>query len=313
MKINVAIATYNGQEYIEELLESIFNQESFRPNKIIVSDDCSSDLTVQKIKDIAEISEIPIMIYENKFTLGYSQNFSKALEIAHMDCDLVIISDQDDVWYPFKMKEIFKKINEDSNLSLLIHDADIVDKNLISSGATKLKQVKRGGDSNKAYVMGGCMTVYSKLLKIALPIPTHTTYDRWLSEISEVLNVKVILYKSLIMHRRHKRNATKANFSRIHKINFYQYLLSLFKRRNFDCKFTKNNFLYIKKFFKYKKNEKLSEELLYLLEEKHKLCLLRKDIRKKSFPLRLFSVLVHYDSYMAFSGIKSAFRDLLNR
>lgn len=49
--ISVCIATYNGEKYIEEQLLSILNQIS-EADEIIISDDSSNDLTLEKIRGI---------------------------------------------------------------------------------------------------------------------------------------------------------------------------------------------------------------------------------------------------------------------
>ena len=44
--ISVAMATFNGETYIQEQLDSIYNQTR-KVDEIIIVDDCSSDLTVR--------------------------------------------------------------------------------------------------------------------------------------------------------------------------------------------------------------------------------------------------------------------------
>ena len=51
MKISVVIATFNGEKYIEEQLLSIINQ-TYLPYEIIISDDNSSDHTLDIISNI---------------------------------------------------------------------------------------------------------------------------------------------------------------------------------------------------------------------------------------------------------------------
>ena len=49
MKISVALCTYNGQQFIDEQLDSIFTQ-TFPVDEVIICDDCSNDNTVQIIQ-----------------------------------------------------------------------------------------------------------------------------------------------------------------------------------------------------------------------------------------------------------------------
>ncbi|MBS1534241.1 MAG: glycosyltransferase [Bacteroidetes bacterium] len=48
--VSVAVATYNSAAFVEETLESIFNQ-SYSPIALVVSDDCSKDNTVEIVQN----------------------------------------------------------------------------------------------------------------------------------------------------------------------------------------------------------------------------------------------------------------------
>ena len=50
-KISVAIATYNGEKYIYDQIQSILDQ-SLLPDEIVISDDNSSDSTIEILKKI---------------------------------------------------------------------------------------------------------------------------------------------------------------------------------------------------------------------------------------------------------------------
>ena len=76
--VSVSVITYNQEEFIEETLESILNQ-SYNNIEIIVSDDCSTDRTVQILKNYAKkYPNIvkPILNTENK---GITENSNAAL------------------------------------------------------------------------------------------------------------------------------------------------------------------------------------------------------------------------------------------
>ena len=73
--VSVCIATYNGEKYILEQINSILNQISI-DDEIIVVDDCSKDNTVDVIKSIDD-TRIKIVI--NEFNLGVNCSFENAL------------------------------------------------------------------------------------------------------------------------------------------------------------------------------------------------------------------------------------------
>ena len=78
MKVSIALASYNGEAYILDQLKS-FTTQSKLPDEIIVSDDCSTDNTVELIKKFATNAPFKIKIYVNESNIGYSRNFNNAL------------------------------------------------------------------------------------------------------------------------------------------------------------------------------------------------------------------------------------------
>lgn len=49
-KIDILLATYNGEEYLEAQLDSILNQ-TYSDFRLLISDDCSSDNTQKILKE----------------------------------------------------------------------------------------------------------------------------------------------------------------------------------------------------------------------------------------------------------------------
>ena len=62
--ITVAIATYNGERYIEKQLESIFNQ-SKQVDRVVICDDESTDNTINIINRLMN-KGLPINLYKNQ-------------------------------------------------------------------------------------------------------------------------------------------------------------------------------------------------------------------------------------------------------
>lgn len=105
-KISIAMATYNGERYLPQLLESLSNQ-NVRADEIIVVDDCSSDGTIDVLKSYSK--KLPIRIYANETNLGVNRNFEKAVSLTTGDC--ILLCDQDDVWLPFNIEKKIKALN----------------------------------------------------------------------------------------------------------------------------------------------------------------------------------------------------------
>jgi glycosyltransferase involved in cell wall biosynthesis len=101
--ISVALCTYNGQEFLGEQLESIFNQ-TYDVSEIIVCDDGSNDESVAILNRYMEKVPGIMKVYPNKKNLGPKENFQKSLKLC--SGDIVFLSDQDDLWYPCKAKSV---------------------------------------------------------------------------------------------------------------------------------------------------------------------------------------------------------------
>lgn len=121
--ISVAIATYNGQEFIKEQLLSILNQ-TMPVDEIVICDDQSSDDTV---KIIQELLCDKIYLYQNEKNLGYKLNFKKAL--SYCKGDYIFLCDQDDIWLENKVEVMTQIMNVNKNIKVLASTYDLIDEN----------------------------------------------------------------------------------------------------------------------------------------------------------------------------------------
>ena len=106
----VVLATYNGEKYLEEQLDSIACQ-TIPPKRIIVSDDCSTDGTISLIKNWSLKSKIPlILLFSENENIGCVRNFEKLL--AASTSDYVMLADQDDIWDLDKSERLLAVMHE---------------------------------------------------------------------------------------------------------------------------------------------------------------------------------------------------------
>ena len=119
MKISVVMCTYNGEKYIFEQLESIYNQIR-RPDEVIIQDDRSTDSTVSIINDFIKCHNLDAnwCLYVNESNLGWKKNFMTAIKRA--SGDVIFLSDQDDIWYEDKIKKMSDICQEGSEIDLLV-------------------------------------------------------------------------------------------------------------------------------------------------------------------------------------------------
>lgn len=204
MKISVAMATYNGQDYIEQQLKSILSQ-SVKPDEVIISDDNSTDETLDVIRSVIRTSNIEIKLISNSNNMGYTQNFNNAL--LHTSGDVVFLCDQDDFWYENKISHMMKTIENNDKFLVYMNDALLTDENLNPSKLTKIGQIRSASLDDSFFVMGCCCAIKRELLDFALPIPSQFKgHDDWLVRIADGLNKKYIDSTILQLYRRHGAN-----------------------------------------------------------------------------------------------------------
>lgn len=94
------MGTYNGERFVREQLTSILAQ-SLTPWEVLVSDDGSTDTTLQIVEEVAADTDIPVRVRVNPQNLGFADNFLQAAGRA--SGEYVAFSDQDDRWHPDKL------------------------------------------------------------------------------------------------------------------------------------------------------------------------------------------------------------------
>jgi glycosyltransferase involved in cell wall biosynthesis len=118
--VSVAIATYNGEKYICEQLDTILQQLDHPQDEIVVFDDASSDSTVQIIRSY---NSPFIRLFIQPVNLGQIPTFEKAIDACLNP--LIFLSDQDDIWLPHKVMSYYLsfRYNPDALLFYSDHQA----------------------------------------------------------------------------------------------------------------------------------------------------------------------------------------------
>ena len=108
-KVAVLLATYNGEKYIEQQIDSILNQQYVNFD-LYVWDDKSSDSTREILSRYER--QFPNMhVTLSDVNLGYPGSFY-ALTDMMIDADYFMFSDQDDVWCPEKISQMVEKMEQ---------------------------------------------------------------------------------------------------------------------------------------------------------------------------------------------------------
>ena len=180
--IDILLATYNGEKYIKEQIESILNQ-TYKNINLIISDDCSTDNTRKILTEYTQ-KDKRITVYFQNENQGYIKNFEFLLK--QVKNPYYMLSDQDDVWLPEKVEKSIKTLKE-KNVDFVFGDLEVVDQNLntiySSFGDFMLlnRKIKRCINSYKLNYLYNCVTGCtilgkSSFIKDILPIPSKSKY-----------------------------------------------------------------------------------------------------------------------------------------
>lgn len=126
ISFSVLICTYNGENYIEEQINSILSQ-GVEYEDIIISDDGSTDNTLTIVHDVFSKHSVNYRVLEGPKS-GVLQNFLNGIK--NSSSDYLFISDQDDVWHKNRVKNFQKRFKKSTEPHLIYSDARVVDKDL---------------------------------------------------------------------------------------------------------------------------------------------------------------------------------------
>lgn len=209
IRISVAVATYNGEQYIKEQLDSILENIS-QKDEIVISDDGSEDKTLQIVEDYRNKDD-RIHIFKGP-RAGIKQNIARAME--NCQGDYIFLADQDDVWKKDKVKKVMEYLGK-NGCRLVLHDARVMDQNLtkvLMPSFFAYRGTKSGILANiwKNRYMGCCMAFERSLLPMILPIPDEIEmHDQWIGVLSDMSGGHTICLKeALIDYRRHEHNVS---------------------------------------------------------------------------------------------------------
>lgn len=207
IRISIALATYNGAAFLPQQLNSYVEQERL-PDELVVGDDGSSDETLSIIRQFASQAPFPVRLLDGPSAGGLAANFERV--IAACTGDIILLSDQDDVWLPEKIAAVERAMADAPHMLALHHDEWLMDSD---SGRrldrTMAERLHRSASWDHYLFAANCMALRRELLPIVLPIPSQFGFDEWLSIVPEALGARLILDQPLQLWRRHATNASQ--------------------------------------------------------------------------------------------------------
>lgn len=209
-KISVALASYNGEKFIGEQIDSIL--DNLRKNdELIVSDDGSTDNTISIVSEYQEKDD-RVKLLHNAHG-GVIKNFENAL--THCSGDYIFLSDQDDIWLPNKVDTVIPLLEKNT---LVCHNAIIFN----SDTSEQIGSIQDKIGTNKTIFkniiknsfIGCCMAFRRELLDVVLPFPDREDihiHDWWIGLMAIKKGDVYFEKQSLLKYRIHSGNTLGFN------------------------------------------------------------------------------------------------------
>jgi len=214
-RVSVALATYNGAQYIDAQLNSLAAQ-TLLPAELVVSDDGSSDDTLAIVRTFSLRAPFPVRIVDKTERLGFGDNFLFA--VAQCQYDVIALCDQDDVWLPDKLRQGVRRLVADDSL-MSLHRLTLTDALLAPIGIWD-----QGITADRTYEpleldpwsgWGNTMIFRRSLATLVPPgqrprqpeANRPLTHDIWLYILAAGLGRVSHIVEPLILYRQHGGNA----------------------------------------------------------------------------------------------------------
>lgn len=204
--VSIAVATYNGAEFLAPQLDTLINQ-TYKNLEIVICDDASTDNTHSIIEAYQKLDS-RIKFFPNKENLGFNLNFERTLK--HCSGEFIAISDQDDIWLLDKIEIVLNAWEE--GVMLVHHSTKTFENEPLPDIEITNEVMAFSGNCAETLLRSntvqGCTIVFKKeILTIALPFASNVLYDWWLAVCAVSVGKIQYLHRNLIYHRRHLNSA----------------------------------------------------------------------------------------------------------
>ncbi len=209
VRVSVCMATYNGQEYVAEQIQSILSQLS-PEDELIVVDDASKDSTLDVVRRIEDPRIVLLPSAENK---GYVASFEKAVSASRGE--YIMLSDQDDIWLPGRVEKLVD--------ALQTKDFAASNFTVFGGPANRYHKVQLKESDSGRWVANlvttwigirpyyGCtMAFRAAAKKQILPFPEFLTetHDQWIAIVANLNRSMVHVAAPTVARRLHDENTT---------------------------------------------------------------------------------------------------------
>ncbi len=227
--ISIAMATYNGEKYLREQLDSVLNQ-TITDFELVICDDKSTDSTIDILSEYAA-QDKRIRYYVNPVNIGFKRNFENVIQ--KCKGEYIALCDQDDIWYPEHIERLYQQIGKHSIscANSILVDKDNNSLEILLSDAEKFYVLP--ADSHKLIYkvllsgnpfQGASMLMPTAFVHRCLPIPEGVCYhDAWFAACACLDNGITYSFDPITRYRQHGNNVT-ANTNRTEKRTIRYYL-----------------------------------------------------------------------------------------
>lgn len=221
VRVSVVLATYNGERFLAEQLDSLVAQSRL-PDEVIVVDDGSADATPEILRRFAADAPFEVDLLLRTTHLGTWATFEEGMRRA--TGDVLVICDQDDRWREHKLAVLVGRLELRPDALLAFSDADLINAEgrLIGRSRWRVagfppRQVQRfttdplGSLLARQAVSGCTLALRAELLGALLPFPGDIhpglpvmMYDRWISLLAAAAGAVVTVPEKLVEYRIHR-------------------------------------------------------------------------------------------------------------
>jgi glycosyltransferase involved in cell wall biosynthesis len=192
MNTSICIPTFNGARFIGETLQSIAAQTCL-PKEVVISDDGSTDNTLEIISSVSRAFPVPIRIFRNPGR-GPTRNYLSA--VSHAVGDIIMLADHDDVMDKRRVELVTVAFTASPQVLLFSSDSEIVGPAMDPAGTTirggyadsvKLSERLAKGDDFGLFLRGGLpflahtLAFRSSMLDLVLKWPEQI-HGFWMEE-----------------------------------------------------------------------------------------------------------------------------------
>jgi len=265
--IDILLATYNGEKYLEQQLFSLLSQ-TYKNWRVLIHDDGSTDNTKNIINRFIRIDERVVLIDDGISGLGCAANFIHLLQFSH--AEFIMFCDQDDIWLEYKIDEMLSLIKlKNQTIPQVVYSnsyAFQAHRGIIGKKVTLTYPKNLNSFLFLNSGIQGCSSIFNAEMRNILQIPLNSIamHDHLLNLAGLALGEVNYLDKSLMLYRQHNANVTgKADVNFTDKVKRFFYLKKnpVIKRSHLNAV---KDFYLVHNYFIPKKNKIIIEKFINL-------------------------------------------------